>query len=54
LKKNFSNTAKEKAAKIAEVLGEEAEVYYGLTDSFILNSANDLIEMLITNPDLLK
>lgn len=43
----------DKAQKIAEVLGGEAETYFGLTDSFIMNSANDLIEMLFTNPELI-
>jgi hypothetical protein len=34
-------------------MGGEAETYYGLTDSFLMNSANDLIEMLFTNPELI-
>lgn len=53
LKKDYSTTAKDKASKIAEVLGENAEVYFGLTDAFMLNTANDLIEMLLTDHTLL-
>lgn len=53
LRKDFSTNAKDKAVKIAEVMGENAEIYYGITDAFMLNTVNDLIEMIITNPDLL-
>lgn len=41
LKKRFSESIKKKAREIAEVLGESAELYYGICDAYCLSQVND-------------
>lgn len=51
LKKRFSDSIKKKAVKVAEVLGETAELYYGICDAWCLSEANEIIEIILNDPE---
>lgn len=54
LKKKYSPKIQRKATEIAEVLGEEAEVFYGVVDAYWFSSANEIIEIILGNPDVIE
>jgi len=45
---------KDKAVKLSEVMGGNAELYYQICDVYGYVTVNDLIEMLLTDPSLLQ
>lgn len=53
LKKRFSESIKKKAREIAEVLGESAELYYGICDAYCLSQVNELIEIILNDPEMI-
>lgn len=54
LKKRFSDSIKKKAAKVAEILGETAELYYGICDAWCLSDPNEIIEIILNDPEMLS
>jgi len=54
LKKDYQKAVKDKALKLAEVLGANPEIYYQLVDVNAAYNLNDLLEMVLSDPTLLE
>lgn len=54
LKKNYSKDVKDKAAKLSEIMGSLPEIYYQVVEDFCYSTDNDLVEMLLTDANIVN
>lgn len=53
LRKKYSLLIQKKASEVAAVLGGEPDIYYGMIDTYCLSTVNELIELVLNQPDLI-